>query len=126
MSAPDPMKGFRGVMAAMLILEAIVVMLALLVVTKSGGGGAGWQGWLVGGLALAMILTCGVLGRPWGMWIAVGLQVVMILGYFALPTLGVVGVLFGLAWAWMLWLRHDVLKRMAEGRLSSQQPSVPE
>ncbi|SDD52576.1 DUF4233 domain-containing protein [Actinokineospora iranica] len=118
---PDPMKGFRGVMAAMLILEAIVVLLALLVVAKMDGGVAGWQGGLVGGLALAMILACGFVGRPWGIWLAVALQAVMILGYFAVPTLGAVGVLFGLAWAWMIWLRNDVTKRMAEGRLPSQQ-----
>ncbi|MGQ0839882.1 DUF4233 domain-containing protein [Actinokineospora sp.] len=115
------MKGFRGVLSAMLILEAIVVLLALLVVAKMDGGVASWQGWLVGLLALAMILACGVAGRPWGIWVAVALQVVMILGYFAVPALGAVGLLFGLAWAWLIWLRHDVTRRMAEGTLRSQQ-----
>jgi len=115
-SAPDPMKGFRGVMSAVLILEAIVVMLALLVVAKSDGV-AGWQGWIVGLLALLMILACGVVGRPWGIWVALGLQGAMILCFFIVPALGAVGVLFGLAWAWMLWARNDVAKRMAEGRI---------
>ncbi|MGH3862651.1 DUF4233 domain-containing protein [Actinokineospora sp.] len=121
MSAPDPMKGFRGVMSAMLILEAIVVMLALLIIAKTEGGLATWQGWLVGSLGVALILACGVVGKPWGTWVAVGLQGVMILCFFALPALGAIGVIFGLAWAWMLWLRQDVQKRMAEGRLTSQQ-----
>ncbi|MBC6449721.1 DUF4233 domain-containing protein [Actinokineospora xionganensis] len=121
MTAPDPMKGFRGVMSAMLILEAIVVMLALLVIAKMDGGLATWQGWLVGSLGVALILACGFVGKPWGVWVAVGLQGVMILCFFALPTLGVIGLIFGLAWAWMLWLRKDVEKRMAEGRLTSQQ-----
>jgi hypothetical protein len=120
MTAPDPMKGFRGVMAAVLILEAIVVLLALLVVAKMDGGVASWQGWLVGSLAVAMILACGVVGRPWGVWVAVGLQAAMILCFFAVPALGAIGVVFGLAWAWMLWMRQDVAKRMAEGRLTSQ------
>ncbi|CRK55403.1 PROBABLE CONSERVED INTEGRAL MEMBRANE PROTEIN [Alloactinosynnema sp. L-07] len=118
MSAPDPMKGFRGVMSAVLILEAIVVMLALLVVAKSDSGVASWQGWLVGTLAVLMILACGVVGRPWGIWVALGLQGVMILCFFVLPALGVIGILFGLAWAWMLWARNDVAKRMAEGRIA--------
>ncbi len=117
--ATDPMKGFRGVMSAMLILESIVVLLALLVVAKSDDVSSG-QRWLVAGLALAMVLACGVVGRPWGMWVAVALQGLMVLGFFVLPALGAVGVLFGLAWAWMVWARQDVLKRMAEGRLSSQ------
>lgn len=121
MTAPDPMKGFRGVMSAMLILEAIVVMLALLVIAKMDGGLATWQGWLVGSLGVALILACGFVGKPWGVWVAVGLQVVMILCFVALATLGAIGLIFGLAWAWMLWLRHDVEKRMAEGRLTSQQ-----
>ena len=33
---PDPMKGLRGVFAALLVLEAIVVGLALLVLPKFG------------------------------------------------------------------------------------------
>jgi hypothetical protein len=36
--APDPWRGFRGVMAATLILEAIVVLLAIPVVGAVGGG----------------------------------------------------------------------------------------
>ena len=38
MTAPDPMKGLRGVYAATLTLEAIVVALALLVLPKFGEG----------------------------------------------------------------------------------------
>ncbi|GLZ37719.1 DUF4233 domain-containing protein [Actinokineospora sp. NBRC 105648] len=121
MSAPDPMKGFRGVMSAMLVLEAIVVLLALLVVAKLGDGVGTWQGWLVGLMALLLVLACGVVGKPWGIGAAVGLQVVMLAGFFVFPALGIVGVLFGLGWAWMLWARNDVLKRMAEGTLRSQQ-----
>lgn len=118
MSAPgrkDPMKSFRGVMAAVLVLEAIVVLLALLVVAKEDDIAA-WQGWLVGLLALAMLLACGVVGRPWGIYAAIGLQVVVaVVGFAVLPALGVVGLLFGAAWVWMLWLRNDVRRRMAQG-----------
>lgn len=35
--------------------------------------------------------------------------------------MGVIGVIFGLVWAYLLWLRKDLLKRMAEGRLPAQQ-----
>ena len=37
-TAPDPMKGIRGVFAAVLVLEAIVVLLALLVFARFGSG----------------------------------------------------------------------------------------
>lgn len=120
----DPMKGFRAVLTGTLILEAIVVALSLLVVAKLGSGLDTWQGYLVGGLTLALVLTCGLLRFPWGTWVAVGLQVVMIGCFFVATALGVLGVVFGLVWTYLLWLRRDVAKRMAEGRLPSQQPST--
>jgi hypothetical protein len=121
MSRPDPMKSFVGVMSAAVILEVIVVLLALPVVAKLGDGLATWQGVLVGVFALALLVTCAFLRRPWGKWLAAGLQVAMIACWVAVVALGVVGLLFGLVWAVLLWMRHDVAKRMAEGRLPSQQ-----
>jgi hypothetical protein len=120
-SRPDPMKGFVGVMSATLILEVIVVLLALPVVAKLGAGLATWQGVLVGVLALLLLVTFAFLRRPWGRWVAAGLQVVLIACWFAMTALGVLGLIFGLVWAILLWMRHDVAKRMAEGRLPSQQ-----
>lgn len=117
----DPMKSFASVMALTLILEVVVVLLALPVVAKLGDGLATWQGVLVGALALALLLTCAFLRRPWGRWVAAGLQVVMIACWFAMVALGVLGLVFGLVWAVLLWMRHDVARRMAEGRLPSQQ-----
>ena len=120
-SRPDPMKGFVGVMSATLLLEVIVVLLALPVVAKLGDGLATWQGVLVGVLALLLLGTFAFLRRPWGRWVAAGLQVVMLACWFAMTALGVLGLIFGLVWAILLWMRHDVAKRMAEGRLPSQQ-----
>jgi hypothetical protein len=115
------MRSFVGVMSATLVLEVIVVLLALPVVAKLGDGLATWQGVLVGVLALLLLVTCVFLRRPWGRWVAAGLQVVLVACWFALTALGVVGLIFGLVWAILLWMRHDVAKRMAEGRLPSQQ-----
>ncbi len=124
MSRPvDPMRSFVGVMAATLLLEVIVVLLAMPVVAKLGDGLATWQGVLVGVLALALLVTCAFLRRPWGKWLAAGLQVVMIACWFAVVALGVLGLVFGAVWAVLLWMRHDVARRMAEGTLPSQQPT---
>lgn len=117
----DPMRGFVGVMSAALLLEVIVVLLALPVVAKLGSGLATWQGVLVGVLAAALLATFFFLRRPWGKWVAAGLQVVMIACWFAVTALGILGLVFGLVWALLLWMRHDVARRMAEGRLPSQQ-----
>jgi hypothetical protein len=119
-AAPDPLRSFTGVMMAALLLEVIVVLLAMPVVANLGDGLATWQGVLVGGLALALLLTCAVLRRPWARWVAAGLQVVLIAGWFVVAALGIVGVVFALVWIVLLWMRWDVAKRMAEGRLPSQ------
>jgi hypothetical protein len=118
--AKDPLKSFRGVMAATLIIEAIVVALALPIVSKLGGGFAGGAGWIVLALVIALIATCGVLKYRWSMIVAVVLQVAMIACGFAVFALGVLGIVFLLIWGIMLWMRQDVAKRMAEGRLPSQ------
>jgi hypothetical protein len=121
MSAPDPMKGFRGVMAGTLILEVIVVGLSLIVVQRTGGGLASGKGLLAGGIIVALLVTCGLLRHSWSMWVIGAIQVIMIASFFALVELGVLGIIFGLVWAYLFWLRRDVLKRMTEGRLPSQQ-----
>ena len=90
--APDPLRSFRGVITAVLILEGIVVLLALPVVAKLGDGLATWQGVLVGALALALFLACGVAGRPWAIRLALALQVIMVACWFAMTALGVLGV----------------------------------
>jgi hypothetical protein len=110
----DPLKSFRGVVAAGLILEGIVVLLALPVVAKLGDGLATWQGFLVGALALALFLACGAAGRPWGIGLALGLQVMMIACWFAVTALGILGIVFGLVWLCLLWFRHQVAKRVAQ------------
>jgi hypothetical protein len=120
MTAPDPMKGFRGVAAGALILEVIVVGLSLLVVQRTAGGLGSWKGLLVGGIILALIVTCGLLKHSWSTWVVLAIQVVLIASIFVVTEVGVVGIIFGLVWAYLFYLRRDVAKRMAEGRLPSQ------
>ncbi|MGW4110080.1 DUF4233 domain-containing protein [Actinosynnema sp. NPDC004786] len=115
------MKSFRGIMAGTLILEVIVVALALPVVAKLAGGVGTGTGYLVLGLIVALIGTCALLKRPWAVYVIVAIHVVMVASWFALTALGGIGVVFSLVWVYLLWLRRDVAKRMAQGRLPSQQ-----
>jgi hypothetical protein len=125
MTAPDPMKGLRGVYAATLTLEAIVVALSLLVLAKFGEGATPFGVTVIVALAVAMIVAAGVQRRPWGLWFALGLQGVMILCGLLVPALGVMGVVFALVWAGILLLRRDLLGKMARGELPSQQVREP-
>jgi hypothetical protein len=125
MTAPDPMKGLRGVYAATLTLEAIVVALSLLVLSKFGDGATAFGVTVIVALAVAMIVAAGVQRRPWGLWFALGLQGVMILCGLLVPALGVMGVVFALVWAGILLLRRDLMGKMARGELPSQQVREP-
>ncbi|WP_142003947.1 DUF4233 domain-containing protein [Amycolatopsis cihanbeyliensis] len=115
------MRSFRGVMAGSLVIEAIVVGLALPVVGTLGDGIASGQAWTVGAIAVALILCCGFLRRPWVSWAVLALQVALIGFVVWLPAVAVIGVLFLAIWLWLFWLRRDVARRKAEGRLPSQQ-----
>ncbi len=118
--APDPFKGLRGIFAGTLAMEAIVVALALLVVMRfgyTGGVGAAYTGVL----AVAMLVAAAVQRRRWGLGLGLALQVAMVLGGFAHYALGIAGVLFCLVWAYLLYLRRIVVRRMAEGSLPVQQ-----
>jgi hypothetical protein len=112
-TAPDPMAAFPRILAGTLVLETVVVLLALPVVTKLGDGLATWQGVLVGGLALALLIAAGLVRRPYGVGVGLGLQVVMMACWFAVPALGVLGLVFLLVWVYLLWLRREVARQVS-------------
>ncbi|MBK1786426.1 DUF4233 domain-containing protein [Prauserella cavernicola] len=119
--AKDPMKGFRGVQAGTLILEAIVVALALPVVATLGNGITSFQGWTIMAITVALVVCCGLLRKPWTIWVILALHAGLIAFVVSLPAVAIVGVLFLAVWLWLMWLRRDVAIRMAQGRLPSQQ-----
>jgi len=120
--APDPWKGFRGVMAGTLILEAIVVLLALPVVVVANGGLTLVTGTYLIGLAVVLILLTGVQGRPWAIWVNLAMQLVLIAGWAVHGAVGFIGVVFAGVWLLILYLRSEVKRREQHGLLPGQQP----
>lgn len=116
----DPWKGFRGVMAGSLILEAITVLLALPVVATVGGGLTWWSTLYLVALAVVMILGAGVQKKPWAMGFNFALQFLVLGGTFIHLSIGIIGVVFLAVWVFLLVLRADVKKRMELGLLPSQ------
>lgn len=112
----DPWRALRGVMSVTLLLEAIVVLLALPVVIKLGDGRSPTAGWVVGILALAMLAAAFVQRRSWGLALALTLQGLMIATGLLVPALGALGVVFALVWAYILWLRRDLARRLKASR----------
>lgn len=109
--APDPWRGFRGVMAATLILEVIVVLLALPVVGAVGGGLTAASLTYLLGLAVVLLLLLGVQGRPWAIWANLALQPVLIAGFVVYPGIGLIGLVFTAVWALIAYFRAEVLRR---------------
>jgi hypothetical protein len=120
---PNPLKGFRGVMAGTLVMEAITVALALFAVDQLYGGLNSTVGYLVGFDALGLVLACGFLRRDWIIPVILVLQLVMVGCIFSAVAVGIVGLLFLVVWIYLLWLRREVSRRMAAGQLPGQQPS---
>lgn len=116
-SRPDPERGLRGVMSATLVLEFIVVLLGLLFVVRSGEGVSAIEVIVILLLAAGMIAACAVVSRPWGLPFALGLQAVLIGCWLISPPLGIMGVVFSLVWAAILWFRAEYRRRLAAGTL---------
>jgi len=113
----DPEKGLRGVMSATLILEAITVLLAIPVAANTGGGVGPLGITVIGVLAALLIAACGVVSKPYGLQVILGLQVLMIASWLITPPLGIMGIVFGLVWAIILWFRGEFRRRLAAGTL---------
>jgi hypothetical protein len=118
----DPWRSFRGVMAGVLILEAIVVLLALPVVAAADGGLTVFSGGYLIGLAVVMVLLAGLQGRPWAIWVNLALQVVVIAGVVVHSAVGFIGAVFAAVWLLIVYLRAEVKRREDEGLLPGQQP----
>ena len=118
----DPWKGLRGIMAGTLILEFIVVLLALPIVARVGGGLTWVSGVYLVVLALLMILGAGVQGRPWALQFDLALQVLLIVGVVFHWSIAAVGVVFGLVWLYIAYIKRDVRLRIERGLLPGQEP----
>jgi hypothetical protein len=119
---PDPWKSFRGVMAGTLILEVITVLLALPVVSAVGGGLTPWSTAYLLGFSVLLVLLAGVQGKPWAIWANLSAQLLLVLGFFVYPAIGFMGVIFGVVWGVIAYLRYEVRRRQRLGLLPGQQP----
>lgn len=116
----DPWKGFRAIMAATLILEAIVVLLALPVIGAVGGGLTPVTLIYLLGLAGLLIVLAGVQRHPWLVWVNLMVQLVLLAGFAVYPGVGFIGLLFTGVWGLIAYFRAEVRAhvevRAAQGR----------
>jgi hypothetical protein len=104
----NPAAAVRGVGSGALVAEAVVLLLAVAPLWRIGGAGRGAAIALVAGLAVLAVLLVGLLRRPWAWWAALAVPAGLLAGGLLHWSLAVLGVLFGLLWAYVLRVRGTV------------------
>jgi len=105
----NPSRALKGLGSMTLILEAVVLLLAIQPIRIIEGTISAAQLVLLLGSMCAAIMLTGMLRSRWGWRLAGALQVALIAGGLAHWMIGAVGVLFGLVWLYVLYVRQKVL-----------------
>ena len=99
----------RGVLAAILCLEAFVVLLIPRTIAQTSVGLNGTKTAILIGFAVVLVATGFLLRRRWGIGLGTVLQLGMVATIALVPLLGVVVVPFLLLWLYLLQTRHQLL-----------------
>ncbi|MEV0392618.1 DUF4233 domain-containing protein [Polymorphospora rubra] len=105
----DPVRAVRGLGAGTLVIETVVLLLAIQPIRVLGGDLSGTAIAAVVGLAVAAVLLAGMMGRSWAWHGATVLQGLLLLAGFLHWSLGVLGLVFGLVWLYVLHVRRTIL-----------------
>jgi len=105
----DPERAARSLGAGALALEGITLLLAIQPIRMLATGDTTAAVVFSAVAAVAAFALAGLMKRAWA-WPAAGvLQLVLIAGFFAHWSIGVIGVMFGLAWLYVLKVRRTIL-----------------
>lgn len=99
----------RGVLAAVLGLEAVVTLLVPRALAFSDGGLGVTKTVLLVVLAVLLVVAAGMLRRPWGIGLGSALQIVFVLTGIWLLAMLIVGAIFVAVWLRLLVLRRDLV-----------------
>ncbi|HET6483552.1 MAG TPA: DUF4233 domain-containing protein [Actinoplanes sp.] len=105
----NPQAAVRGLGAGALVLEAIVLLLAIQPIRIFAGDLSGWGIATVVALAVVALLLSGVMRRAWAWQAGTALQVLLLASGFFHWSLTVLGLIFGAAWAYALYVRRSIL-----------------
>jgi hypothetical protein len=106
----NPERAVRGLGAAAVSLEGITLLLAIAPIRMLDNGISTAVLLMIIGAVVVAFALAGMMKRPWAWHAAGALQVALLLGGFAHWMLAAVGVVFGLAWLYVLKVRKNILK----------------
>ncbi|MBV7281826.1 MULTISPECIES: DUF4233 domain-containing protein [unclassified Corynebacterium] len=118
----DPMKGLRGVMAGILSMESISLLLVLTVILRVDGGSY-WTtfNWVyVSAVGVAHMVLAFMMKARWALPAIWVLQIFALAGIIVHVSMGIMAVVFIVVWAYVFYLRKNILERMRRGYLASQ------
>lgn len=105
----NPQRAVRGLGAGCLVMEALVLLLAIQPIRVLGGTLTGAAVGAIVALAVAAVLLAGLLRAGWAWHVASGLQVLLLAAGLLHWSLGVLGLIFGLVWVYVLHVRRSIL-----------------
>jgi len=103
----NPARTIRGLGAATLALETLVLLMAIAPLTVLGVSGATIAVVVV--LAVLTAALAALIGRRWAWHAASALQALLVLAGVLHWSLGAVGVIFALVWAYVWHVRRVIL-----------------
>jgi hypothetical protein len=107
----------RGVLAALLCLEALVVLLVPRAIAQTPTGLDATKTVLLIGLAVILVVVGFLLRRPWGVGLGSALQLaVLAVGVWAPPVFVVAAIFIGVWW-WVLTMRRDLAGKLGGWRM---------
>jgi Protein of unknown function (DUF4233) len=104
----NPPAAVRGAGAGALGAMALVLLMGIVPLVRLEAPGAALA--LIVLLAVVAIVLCGLLRHDWAWYAAIVVPLALLAGSFLYVVLGLLGVLFALLWAYILYVRHTVLR----------------
>ncbi|MBL7256063.1 DUF4233 domain-containing protein [Paractinoplanes lichenicola] len=105
----NPQAAVRGLGAGTLVLESIVLLLGIQPIRIMGGDLNGWGIASVIVLAVLAALLAGMMRRSWAWTAGTVLQVLLLASGLFHWSLAVLGLFFGAAWVYALYVRRTIL-----------------
>ena len=105
----NPPGAVRGVGAGTLVIEAVVMLMAIVPLVKLGGANVGASVAVVVTFAVVCLVLAGLLRYRWAWYAGMAVQVGLLLTGLLNVALGVLGLVFGAVWIYVLNVRRSVL-----------------
>lgn len=104
----NPPAAVRGAGAGALATMALVLLMGIVPLIRLDAPTAAIV--VISVLAVVAIVLCGLLRHEWAWYAAIVVPVALLATSFLYVALGILGVLFALLWAYMLYVRRTVLR----------------